>query len=69
MFSQSNVLGIELTRETTPEIILLCERATTDVTTANTVVKNKYQRVRPFATFNEPSLKSWTDEEEAQEGA
>ena len=66
VFSQSNVLGIELTRETTPEIILLCERATTDVTTANTVVKNKYQRVRPFATFNEPSLKPWTDEEEAK---
>jgi predicted RNA-binding Zn-ribbon protein involved in translation (DUF1610 family) len=39
--------------ETTPEIILLCERAVTDVSSANTTVKNIYQSVRPLATFKE----------------
>jgi acid phosphatase (class A) len=54
-----------LSPETTPEILLLCERAVSDAHKANTLVKNKFQRVRPFATFKEPSLKPWEDEEEA----
>ena len=67
VFGQDTIiLGIKLTYETTPEIIKLCERAATDVHIANTAVKNKYQRVRPFATFKEESLKPWTDEEEAK---
>lgn len=61
----SEVLGIQLTPETTPEILQLAERATSDAHKANTQVKNHYQRVRPFAQFKEPSLKPWTDEEEA----
>ena len=59
------VLGIELSYEKTPEILKLAECATNDVHKANTVVKNHYQRIRPFATFKEPSLKPWTDEDEA----
>ena len=61
----SEVLDIQLSEETTPEIVLLAESAIVDAKKANTVVKNHYQRIRPFAQFNEPSLKPWTDEEEA----
>lgn len=61
----SEALDIELSYEDTPEIMNLVERATTDVHRANTVVKNHYKRVRPFAQFKEPSLKPETDEEEA----
>ena len=61
----SEALDIELSYEATPEIMNLVERATTDVHRANTVVKNHYKRVRPFAQFKEPSLKPETDEEEA----
>lgn len=57
--------GLELSPETTPEILTLAEHATTDANKANQVIKNKYQRKRPFAQFHEPSLKPWTDEEEA----
>ncbi len=63
VFSQA--IGINLSRENTPEIMLLAERATSDVQSANVLIKNHYQRVRPFAQFKEPSLKPWTDEEEA----
>ena len=61
----SEVLGINLSYETTPEIVQLAERATNDAHKANSVVKKHYQRVRPFAQFKEPSLKPETDEEEA----
>ena len=66
VFGQASIIGVHLTRENAPEIILLCERAATDAHKANTVVKNKYQRTRPFATFKEESLKPWTDDEEAK---
>ena len=66
VYSVKKTVGIELTPETTPEIILLCERAVTDIIPANKAVKNKYQRLRPFATFKEESLKPWTDEEESK---
>ena len=66
VYGESNCIGINLSPETTPEIILLCERAATDAHKANTTVKNKYQRTRPFATFKEESLKPWTDDEEAK---
>ena len=62
----NEVIDIELNRESTPEIILLCERAVSDASKANTTVKKKYQRIRPFATFHDPSLKPETDEEEAK---
>lgn len=58
-------LDITLDPETTPEIIKLAEKAVTDAKRANTNVKDYYQRKRPFATFNEPSLKPETDEQEA----
>lgn len=57
-------LGISLTNGTAPEIVKLCQRATTDVANANRTVKEKYQRIRPFATFNDPSLTPWSDPEE-----
>ena len=43
-------------RRTTPEIIRLCERAASDANKANSTVKDEYQRIRPFVTFEEPSL-------------
>ncbi|MBR1666881.1 MAG: phosphatase PAP2 family protein [Bacteroidaceae bacterium] len=58
-------MDIPLTHETTPEILKLAESATSDAHLANKAVKNFYQRKRPFATFNEPSLKPEEDEEEA----
>lgn len=62
----NKVIDIELSRENTPEILLLCERAVSDASKANTTVKKKYQRMRPFATFHDPSLKPEEDEEEAK---
>lgn len=62
----SPCLGIGLSHETTPEILLLVEAATSDAHNANFNVKNYFKRKRPFATFNEPSLKPEEDEEEAQ---
>lgn len=61
-----DVIGIDLNEETTPENILLCERAVSDVHKSNKTVKKKYQRIRPFATFHEPSLKPEEDEEVAK---
>lgn len=61
----SEALDINLSYETTPEILQLVERATNDAHKANSVVKNHYKRVRPFAQFKEASLKPETDEEEA----
>ena len=60
------VIGFNLSRENTPEIILLCERAVSDASKGNTTVKKKYERIRPFATFHDPSLKPETDDEEAK---
>jgi acid phosphatase (class A) len=60
------ILGIKLSYETTPEILKLAECATNDAHLANKVVKDHYKRVRPFAQFKEPSLKPWTDPEEAE---
>ena len=62
----NKVIGFDLSRDTTPEIVLLCERAVSDASKANTTVKKKYQRMRPFATFHDPSLKPEEDEEEAK---
>ena len=66
VFGVDSIVGCNLTRETAPEIILLCERAVTDASKANTTVKEKYQRTRPFATFKEASLKPESDDEEAK---
>ena len=49
-------IGITLSRRTTPEIIRLCERTASDANTANSAVKDEYQRMRPFVVFEEPSL-------------
>ena len=59
-------IGLTLDRVTTPEILLLVERAVTDAQAANKKVKDFYQRTRPFAQFKEASLKPWTDDEEAE---
>lgn len=59
------VIGLVLDKTTTPEIMLLAEKAVSDVHAANFKVKNHYQRTRPFAQFKEPSLKPEEDEEEA----
>lgn len=57
-------LGIPLSEGVAPEIVLLCERAVTDISNANRILKKKYKRTRPFATFNDPSLTPWSDPEE-----
>lgn len=59
------ILGVKLTEETTPEIMLLLQRAISDAHAANKKVKDEYKRVRPFAQFKEESLKPEEDEEEA----
>lgn len=59
-------LGIKLSEGEAPEIVLLCQRAVTDVADANRKVKEKYKRIRPFATFKDPSLTPWSDPEEEQ---
>ena len=59
------IIGISLSRGTTPEIIRLCERAVSDANNANTIVKDEYQRMRPFVVFEEPSLNPDADEEKA----
>jgi len=58
----SEALGVQIDSVSTPEILLLAERAVSDAQAANTKAKNYYQRKRPFAMFKEPSLKPWTDE-------
>jgi len=65
VFSEE-VIGISLSRRTTPEIIRLCERAASDANKANTAVKDEYQRKRPFVTFEEPSLNPGADAEKAE---
>ena len=61
-----DIIGINLSRRTTPEIIRLCERAVSDANKANTAVKDEYQRVRPFVAFEEPSLNPGADAEKAE---
>lgn len=61
----SPCMEIDLSHENTPEILKLAEAATSDAHNTNKAVKDFYQRKRPFATFNEPSLKPEEDEEEA----
>ena len=61
-----DVIGITLSRRTTPEIIRLCERAASDANKANSAVKDEYQRPRPFVTFEEPSLNPDNDASKAE---
>ena len=61
-----DIIGITLSRRTTPEIIRLCERAASDANTANSTVKDEYQRTRPFVAFEEPSLNPDNDAEKAE---
>ncbi len=51
----NDAMGIEI-GEKVPEIILLAQRAVTDVSRANKVAKNHYRRLRPFAFYGEPSI-------------
>ena len=61
----NDVIGIEI-GDKAPEIILLAQRAVSDVVRANKVAKNHFQRVRPFAFYEEPSIASEKDEHLAQ---
>ena len=61
----NDAMGIEI-GEKVPEIILLAQRAVTDVSRANKVAKNHYRRLRPFAFYGEPSITPETDEKMAQ---
>jgi len=61
----SDAFGIKLSQAETPEILLLAESAVSDAQRANKRVKNFYQRRRPFAQFNEPSLLPEADERES----
>ncbi len=62
----NDVLGIEV-GDNVPEIMLLAQRATSDIYRANKVAKNHFKRVRPFAFYGEPSITPEMDEELAKE--
>ncbi len=52
----SKPFGFVLSKENTPEILKLMERAVRDVSAANTKAKNHFKRIRPFVHFNHESL-------------
>jgi len=58
----SEAFGLPLSAGETPEIVTLASRASYDAYYANKHVKDHYQRLRPFAVFNQPSLKPNSDE-------
>ena len=62
----NDVMGIEI-GDKVPEIMLLAQRATSDIYRANKVAKNHFKRVRPFAFYGEPSITPEMDEELAKE--
>ena len=61
----NDVIGIEI-GDRVPEIMLLAQRAVSDVVKANKAAKNYYQRVRPFAFYGEPSIAPEKDEHLSQ---
>jgi len=58
----SEAFGWPLSAEETPEIVRLASRASYDAYYANKHVKDHYQRIRPYAVFNQPSLQPEADE-------
>lgn len=58
-------LDVPLDEVHMPETLLLLQRAVTDANDVNKKVKDRYERKRPFAQFNEPSLKPEEDDVEA----
>jgi acid phosphatase (class A) len=62
----NDVMGIEIGYKV-PEIMLLAQRATSDIHRANKVAKNHFKRVRPFAFYGESSITPEMDEELAEE--
>ena len=61
----NGLVDVELSHENTPEILKLVEGGVSDIHVINSTVKDFYKRKRPFATFNEPSLKPEEDSVEA----
>lgn len=57
----NDVIGIEV-GQFAPEILLLAQRAVSDVVLANRVAKSHFKRVRPFAFYGEPSFTPQNDE-------
>ena len=62
----NDVMSIEIGYKV-PEIMLLAQRATSDIHRANKVAKNHFKRVRPFAFYGESSITPEMDEELAEE--
>lgn len=58
----TEAMGITLSYKSTPEILFLAEAATSDANASSKALKNYYERLRPFVTLNEPSLKPEEDE-------
>lgn len=61
----SEVLGIEISEENTPEIFKLVERAKSDAHKANSNAKNFFKRTRPFAIFKDATPRPEIDEQES----
>lgn len=58
----SCALDVPITREATPHLYMLMHRSLTDGGLATYTAKNHYQRIRPFATYNDATC---TPDEEA----
>lgn len=62
----SDIIGIEITPEGTPEIYRLCQWLCNDIQKENTHTRNYFKRTRPFVQFNEPSAIPENDEDKRQ---
>lgn len=65
----SKPLGINISKEGTPEIYEVLTRGITTVENIRIKPKAHYFRLRPYTRFNEPSLAPWDDEWLAKEGS
>ncbi|MDR1871898.1 MAG: phosphatase PAP2 family protein [Deltaproteobacteria bacterium] len=60
----SDILGVNLTPKNAPKTFKLLNRAAVDLGTANSTIKDRYQRLRPYAFFNLPKGSSCDPREE-----
>lgn len=65
----SKPLGLNISKEGTPEIYEVLTRGITTIENIRIKPKAHYFRLRPYTRFHEPSLASWDDEWLAKEGS
>lgn len=63
MFSKA--MGVDISKNSTPETHTLLQRCMSDAYNANSSAKKLYKRLRPFVQMGEPSIEPEFDEEEA----